>query len=88
MTRTWTAKRAATVAVVIALSAIAVWFAFYRKPAQPRVAATSSHGGMAGMEGMQMSSDGSVTISPEQIRQFGITFGTVELRALQHLDAE
>jgi Cu(I)/Ag(I) efflux system membrane fusion protein len=38
--------------------------------------------GMAGMAGMEMSSDGSVRLTADQIRQFGITFGTVEQRAL------
>lgn len=35
-----------------------------------------------GMAGMDMSSDGSVTITPSQIGQFGITFGTVQRRTL------
>jgi Cu(I)/Ag(I) efflux system membrane fusion protein len=38
--------------------------------------------GMAGMAGMEMSSDGSVRLTADQVRQFGITFGTVEQRAL------
>ncbi|MGQ0813069.1 MAG: efflux RND transporter periplasmic adaptor subunit [Gemmatimonadota bacterium] len=40
--------------------------------------------GMEGMdmEGMDMSTDGSVRLSAAQIQQFGITFGTVEQRVL------
>jgi multidrug efflux pump subunit AcrA (membrane-fusion protein) len=37
---------------------------------------------MQGMPGMSMSSNGSVTVTAEQIRQFGVTFGTVEVRPL------
>ena len=39
--------------------------------------------GMASMEGMNMSSDGSVQLAASQIREFGITFGTVQMRALE-----
>jgi multidrug efflux pump subunit AcrA (membrane-fusion protein) len=37
---------------------------------------------MEGMAGMSVSSNGSVTLTAGQIRQFGITFGTVEVRPL------
>ncbi|HEV2148811.1 MAG TPA: efflux RND transporter periplasmic adaptor subunit [Longimicrobiaceae bacterium] len=39
--------------------------------------------GMAGMEGMDMSSDGPVHLTAAQMREFGITFGTVEQRTLE-----
>lgn len=39
--------------------------------------------GMAGMEGMNTSSDGTVQLAASQISEFGITFGTVEMRALE-----
>ena len=45
-------------------------------------AGTKDMPGMAGMNGMQMSGSGTVQISPTQIRQFGITFGTAERRRL------
>ncbi|MFL5539143.1 MAG: efflux RND transporter periplasmic adaptor subunit [Longimicrobiaceae bacterium] len=48
---------------------------------QARPAGDTS-GGMAGMPGMAMSSDGSVRLTADQIRQFGITFGSVEQRQL------
>jgi len=38
--------------------------------------------GMAGMSGMKMSGSGTVQLSPSQIRQFGITFGTAERRRM------
>jgi membrane fusion protein, copper/silver efflux system len=37
-----------------------------------------------GMAGMHMSSDGSVQFTANQIRQFGITFGTADVRTLEH----
>lgn len=54
--------------------------------------AASEAPAMAGMEGMQgmdmggmnMSSDGSVRLTADQIRQFGVTFGTVEERLLEN----
>ena len=54
---------------------------------QARPAGDTS-GGMAGMPGMgdmpgmAMSSDGTVLLTADQVRQFGITFGTVEQRQL------
>ena len=36
----------------------------------------------AGMDGMNMSGDGSVLLSASQLRQFGVTFGTVERRTM------
>lgn len=44
--------------------------------------AASRDGSMPGMEGMDMSTDGGVRLSAEQMRTFGITFGTVETRML------
>jgi Cu(I)/Ag(I) efflux system membrane fusion protein len=38
--------------------------------------------GMEGMEGMSMVGDGSVRLTADQIRTFGVTFGTVERRTL------
>jgi membrane fusion protein, copper/silver efflux system len=38
--------------------------------------------GMAGMEGMNMGGDGSVRLTPQQLRQFGVTFGNAEMRML------
>jgi Cu(I)/Ag(I) efflux system membrane fusion protein len=51
-------------------------------PAPARTAEADTAAGMAGMPGMAMSSDGSVLLSADQIREFGITFGTVEARTL------
>lgn len=45
--------------------------------------ATGEMAGMEGMAGMDMSSDGSVQLSANQIRQFGVTFGTADVRTLE-----
>lgn len=37
---------------------------------------------MAGMSGAQTSTDGSVSLTPGQLRQFGVTFGTADVRPL------
>lgn len=38
---------------------------------------------MEGMAGMDMSSDGSIQLTADQLRQFGVTFGTAEVRLLE-----
>ena len=43
---------------------------------------SSNAGEMQGMAGMNMPPAGSVSLTPDQVRQFGITFGTVQMRAL------
>ena len=45
-------------------------------------AAAAPAQGMAGMGGMTATSNGTVRFTAEQIRQFGVTFGTAEVRAL------
>ena len=53
---------------------------------QPAANATmAGMDGMAGMDmgGMNMSMDGTVRLTADQIREFGITFGSVEQRALE-----
>ena len=40
--------------------------------------------GMGGMPGMDMGGDGSIRLDADQIRTFGVTFGTVELRTLSN----
>lgn len=45
--------------------------------------ATGEMAGMEGMGGMDMSSDGSAQLTANQIRQFGVTFGTADVRTLE-----
>jgi multidrug efflux pump subunit AcrA (membrane-fusion protein) len=44
---------------------------------------TARQGATAGMEGMDMSADGAVRLTAEQMRTFGITLGAVEQRTLE-----
>lgn len=82
------ARRANTrfvvVALIVLLAALATWAVFdFRSRTRPASApASSGMSGMSGMEGMNMSADGSVQLTAGQLTQFGITFGTVDLRTL------
>ena len=67
---------AGVLAVVIALFI----FAHKRSP----TTSTRSSAAMASMPGMKPAAAGSVLITPEQLRQFGITFGPVQLRPLEY----
>lgn len=50
---------------------------------RPKATARGDSQGMEGMEGMAgMGGDGSARLDAAQIRQFGVTFGTVEMRTL------
>ena len=73
----WSATALAVVLVIGTLSA-------RRTSTRSSVASTkvSNAAEMQGMAGMSVPASGSVPITPEQIRQFGITFGTVQLRVL------
>lgn len=72
-------------AVVIALAWILVATRGGNDRPDPRASGEmSGMAGMAGMEGMNMSSDGSVLLAADQVRQFGITFGTIEMRTLEN----
>ncbi|HET7322329.1 MAG TPA: efflux RND transporter periplasmic adaptor subunit [Longimicrobiaceae bacterium] len=51
--------------------------------AQPRAAGMKEMQGMSGMEGMKMDSDGSVHLTADQMRHFGVTFATAERRTLR-----
>ena len=69
-------------AVVTTLLALGVWAVTANRndPEQrPAVADQIAGGDMAGMD---MSSDGSAHLTAEQIRQFGVTFATVEERTI------
>ena len=78
--------RPQTVLLVIATLIIVVLAAvtLRRGVATQELAPTthSNASAMQGTVGMQTSSDGSVALTPDQIRQFGVTFGTAEQRTL------
>lgn len=75
------ALAAAAATVSVALGALYVVRARDRAPTRT-TASASEMKGMSGMGDMNMSSDGSVQLTASQLRQFGVTFGTVEQRTL------
>lgn len=68
---------------VVALVALAVWAVAASRDDDGRGQAAGEMAGMEGMGGMDMASDGAVQLTANQIRQFGVTFGTVDMRALE-----
>ncbi|MGH7558712.1 MAG: efflux RND transporter periplasmic adaptor subunit [Gemmatimonadota bacterium] len=81
--------KAALVAAIgaAALLAFAVIARPWRERPQPDPAETRTSGDgtsdMAGMAGMEMGDEGSIRLSADQIRTFGVTFGTAEMRPLE-----
>lgn len=76
--------------IAVALVAGMVW-AIAATRSEDDAPAKQAADSMAGMEGMEegmagtdMSSDGSVQLTANQISQFGITFGTVDMRTLEN----
>ena len=66
------------------LALVIVTFALRRGSSATNATAPStlSATGTQGMAGMQPSADAAVTLTPTQIKQFGVTFGTAEQRTL------
>ena len=82
MSRTRLLRSRTVIVIVAAVLVIAAVARMYRRshgPARPATTSTSSS-----MAGMNMSGDGAVAITPAQIAQFGVTFGTVERRMLMN----
>ncbi|MDQ6738053.1 MAG: efflux RND transporter periplasmic adaptor subunit, partial [Gemmatimonadota bacterium] len=91
-------RRFATAAIVAALLAAASWALVARHDQDGKSLSSGSMAGMPGMSsagnrpntssgdrgmaGMNSATDGSVTLTAAQIRQFGVTFGTAEVRTL------
>ena len=81
--------RSGMVAAIALVSLAVVWIVVggrtvrRAKGADGAGASAAQGGEMAGMQGMAMSGDGSVGLTAGQIRQFGVTFGTVEQRTLE-----
>jgi len=85
MTRTqrvtlWTG---ALVAIVLVISTLTVRTSRQSSSRQSAKSAESA-GQMSGMPGMTSSSAGQVVLTPTQIQQLGVTFGTVALRQLSN----
>src|SRR5438552_176371 len=73
---------AGVVAVVLVLTAIAIMASRNHRAQQSSVKRTQSTRAMQGMSGMSVTEAGSVRLTTEQFRQFGVTFGTAEIRPL------
>ena len=74
-------KRALAAALSLIVAVSAVWGVRAAiDDDEPRGQARQTD--MSGMEGMSMSGDGSVRLTADQIRTFGVTFGTVEQHTL------
>ena len=74
------ARRATLLAVVLVIVAIGGWAIVANGNRRAGEARTAS--GPATMAGMSTSANGSVTLTAGQIRQFGVTFGTADVRLL------
>ena len=85
-------RRVPTAVLVTAIGA-AVLLAFaviarpWRQGPQPDAARTPASGDersdTAGMAGMEMGDEGSIRLTADQVRTFGVTFGTAEMRPLE-----
>ncbi len=78
--RHWTWVLVGVALLIMVLVAVVLRRGANARKAAPAVAANAS--AAQGMSSMQPSSDGAVALTPKQIQQFGVTFGTVEQRTL------
>src|SRR5256885_3398401 len=79
------ARRLALVGGAIAITVVGIWaIASHRTRGAEQASGTHATNApaMEGMASMSMTTGGSVRLTAAQIRQFGITFGTVEVRPL------
>ena len=83
--RHWSKRTRWTVAGVVALVLLLVGWVVTSRGDEEAAAADASAGEMAGMDmgGMNMSMDGTVQLTANQIREFGVTFGAAEQRTLE-----
>lgn len=77
------------IVVIAVAAALTGWFERRRQPAQNASAISerptaTPRGEPGGMSGMDMSSGHTVRLTANQIRQFGVTFGTVDERMLDN----
>ena len=72
-------------AAAVAVAALATWLVVAASDQNEAPPVASGSAGMEGMQmaGMDMGGDGSVRLTADQIRTFGVTFGTVEQRTLE-----
>ncbi len=77
-------RRAVIAAIALLLLAAVVFIVLRDEDDSAEAGAMEDVSVMSGMPGMSGPSDGSVALTPEQARTFGITFGTAEYRTLSH----
>lgn len=72
--------------LVVMLVAVTVWIvaASGSDDDATQTATTGETGGMEGMAGMNRSGDATVQLTADQLTQFGITFGTVDMRMMEN----
>lgn len=79
-------RTAAVVALIVLSAALIAFFLLVRRDSDDETAAVADEmagmSGMEGMAGMDGGGDGSVRLTADQIRTFGVTFGPVEERVL------
>lgn len=78
----WRSWRVQLGVVSILLTVIVVVVLVARRGQKPAPQAASAASAASGMAGMNMTSGGAVTLTADQISQFGVTFGSVEVRPL------
>lgn len=66
--------------IVVLIAGVIAVVSVGRQAARPKTERASQSG--AGMQGMNMASGGAATLTADQIRRFGVTFGSVEMRSL------
>ncbi|MDQ3520676.1 MAG: efflux RND transporter periplasmic adaptor subunit [Gemmatimonadota bacterium] len=80
-------KRLLIAGIVIAALVVVAWVVSAKRgekePAAGGMAGMEGMAGMQGMAGMNMSADGSVVLTSDQIRTFGITFANADMRTLE-----
>jgi multidrug efflux pump subunit AcrA (membrane-fusion protein) len=82
-------RRLIVVGLVVALVAVTAWVEVTIRGADDASRTTTTGDmrgteGLAGLEGMNMGGDGTVQLTADQLSQFGITFGTVDMRMLEN----
>lgn len=70
------------VAVVVVIAAWAIIARSHDRAQPPAPSGTAGAKPMAGMTGMTTGANGTIQLTADQIRQFGITFGTADVRTL------
>lgn len=76
-------RRLLLVGAAVVFVALTAWVVVVNRDDDSAGRAAGEMAGMEGMDGMDMSADGSVQLTANQISQFGVTFGTADLRTLE-----